>query len=65
MAHTDTRYKKLVAPACPNNSRHGLTWDSRGGHTCEPCSEELTGTKSRLATRWAFATLPLDTKSEI
>jgi hypothetical protein len=43
------------SPECPNNSRHGLRPDSRGGYVCETCVEELSGTRSRLPTRWAFA----------
>ena len=43
------------SPECPNNSRHGLRPDSRGGYVCETCVEELAGTRSRLPTRWAFA----------
>lgn len=46
------------SPVCPNNSRHGLRPDSRGGYSCESCAEELAGTRSRLPTRWAFATRP-------
>lgn len=52
------RNTDLVAPVCPNNSRHGLRPDSRGGYICDTCTEELAGTRSRLPTRWAFATLP-------
>jgi hypothetical protein len=43
------------SPECPNNSRHGLRPDVRGGYVCETCVEELAGTRSRLPTRWAFA----------
>jgi ribosomal protein L37AE/L43A len=51
------RVKTYQAPVCPNNSRHGLRPDSRGGYRCDACTEELAGTRSRLPTRWAFATL--------
>jgi len=54
------RAKTYQAPVCPNNSRHGLRPDSRGGHTCDTCTEELAGTRSRLPTRWAFAEMALD-----
>jgi hypothetical protein len=54
------RVKTYQAPVCPNNSRHGLRPDSRGGYSCESCIEELSGTRSRLATRWAFAQMALD-----
>jgi len=54
MGKRDTDYR---APVCPNNSRHGLRPDSRGGYRCEDCTEELAGTRSRLPTRWAFAEL--------
>jgi hypothetical protein len=54
------RVKTYQSPVCPNNSRHGLRPDSRGGHSCESCIEELAGTRSRLPTRWAFAEMALD-----
>lgn len=49
------RNTELRAPVCPNNSRHGLRPDARGGYRCEECTEELAGTRSRMPTRWAFA----------
>jgi hypothetical protein len=47
-------------PVCPNNSRHELTPHAKGGHVCESCEEQLAGTRTRAATRWAFATTALD-----
>jgi hypothetical protein len=58
----------LQAPVCPNNTRHGLRPDSRGGYVCETCVEDLAGTRSRLPTRWAFATRPaavVDSETQI
>jgi hypothetical protein len=52
------------SPVCPNNSRHGLRPDSRGGYVCEACVEELAGTRSRLPTRWAFAHAKVAVDSE-
>jgi len=43
------------APVCPNNTRHGLRPDARGGYVCDSCTEEFAGTRARAATRWAFA----------
>ncbi|CAB4149248.1 hypothetical protein UFOVP529_66 [uncultured Caudovirales phage] len=60
MAYKDTWEKGKPAPRCPNNPKHGLRPDPRGGHVCDSCVEELAGTRSRDATRWAFADLPLD-----
>jgi hypothetical protein len=48
------------APVCPNNSRHGLRPDSRGGYVCDSCVEEFAGTRARAATRWAFAARVVD-----
>jgi|APGre2960657373_1045057.scaffolds.fasta_scaffold67832_3 hypothetical protein len=48
------------SPVCPNNSRHGLRPDSRGGYVCESCTEEFAGTRTRAATRWAFAARVVD-----
>jgi len=48
------------APVCPNNSRHGLRPDSRGGYVCDLCVEEFAGTRARAATRWAFAARVVD-----
>ena len=52
------------APECPNNSRHGLRPDQRGGYTCDECTQEFAGTRSRAATRWAFARPTLDAFDE-
>jgi len=52
------------SPVCPNNSRHGLRPDSRGGYVCDTCVEDLAGTRSRLPTRWAFAHAKVAVDSE-
>jgi ribosomal protein L37AE/L43A len=52
------------APVCPNNSRHGLRPDARGGYVCDSCVEEFTGTRTRAATRWAFARVGVDAETD-
>lgn len=64
MRKRDTWGNGADAPVCPNNSRHGLRPDARGAYVCDTCTEELAGTRSRLPTRWAFATLPVDTEPQ-
>jgi hypothetical protein len=58
MPKRDTWGAGADAPVCPNNTRHGLRPDAQGGYRCDTCTEELAGTRSREATRWAFATIP-------
>jgi ribosomal protein L37AE/L43A len=52
------------APVCPNNSRHGLRPDARGGYVCDECTQEFAGTRTRAATRWAFARVVLDAETD-
>ena len=52
------------SPSCPNSSRHGLRPDPRGGYVCDSCVEDFAGTRTRAATRWAFAHQGVDNQDE-
>lgn len=64
MSGKDKRVKAMRSPVCPNNTRHGLVPDAKGGYSCEACKEELAGTRSRAATRWAFVGLDYEPSVE-
>ena len=49
---------------CPNNSRHGLRPDAKGGYRCDSCTEQTAGTRSRIPTRWVFVGVDANQQAE-